>query len=253
MENGSAKTDYPVTNLNDGFADSAFRSTNKTNIRIKIDLGAGSTVTPTFIALVGHNIDASQTLTVQADNAGTYLASEYVGSDEADSTITIPTSPTLHPTAWKKFTNSTAYRYFWLTMDGATSDDSYYQLGQIVLGAHTEFNQDFGPLNEALNIPNKLHKMENGRVYKVQLGGQFRQFALNFPNCDTTTKEELEDLYNDLRGANESFCIVKNYEESSNINRNCYYGFFNGKCAMPSLSEGYYNLALGFQEDILSE
>lgn len=225
MESGTAETDYPLSRINDKLVDETFRTTNKSSVVIKFDMGTATSLS--FIALINHNLTGG-TLKVKAKSTDAYAsATEITGG-----LITVPDSPTLHKTCFKLWT-PVSYRYWWLEFTTATATENYFEIAEIVLGLYTEFSCGFGPVFESQVIKCNEQKMTSGRVGIVQNGGQERTLSINFESPDSTTKEQIELLNITAKGAYNSFVLVYNYNKTNaaltaQANRNAYYGYILG-------------------------
>jgi hypothetical protein len=114
-------TAYPKENLYDRQAANVFRSNSLTSLTILIDFGAA--VQANTIALINHNLTASATLKLEADNSA---------SPTTD--VAIPTYRRYD--IWKDFT-LTSKRYWLLTITDTNTEK--IQIGQLILGVRTAF------------------------------------------------------------------------------------------------------------------
>lgn len=251
-ESGSDATGYDVTNLNNEIPAQTWRSANKTDpIKVRCDMG--TTITPTFVAIIGHNLSGGA-VSFRGDTNNSIAGSTELAS------ISIPTNYATHPTMFATFSNSTARRYYHLAINDAsaggtaTSNDSYYEIGEIVIGAWEEFTSDTtlpgnsAPIRRTTDRQLVLHRMQDGSVYRVKRGVS-RVLQLQWPNVPSAVQATLEALHAALYGGMESFCVIPNTSDPLS----CHYGFFDGPLDVTSFSEGNYSIGARFQEDSLGE
>jgi len=135
---------YPAENLYDKQAANVFRSESPTSLTILIDFGAS--VQADTIALINHNLTASATLKLEADN-----------SSPPTTDVAIPTYRQYD--LWKSFT-LTSKRYWLLTITDTNPAD--IQIGQLLLGVRTLFPRgrrigNYSPVREKSNISGETY------------------------------------------------------------------------------------------------
>lgn len=112
----SENSAYPKSNLYDKQAARVFRGTSLTSLTILVDIGSAQQADT--VAIINHNLSASATLSLKADNSN------------PPTTVVASPSYRLHD-IWKGFT-LTSTRYWLLTV--TDSNSAALEIGQLLLG-----------------------------------------------------------------------------------------------------------------------
>lgn len=168
---------------------------------IVVDLGSATSITG--MAVLGHNIDAGATVTLEYNNADAW------GAPAGSEAITIAS-----PNMYKTFTAHN-YRYWRLVVSGAAAT---VKIGEFVLKSYTELSQNF---NWGYRVEdyygNIRHETEYGQVWAYNLFNR-KTFEISFMVNDTT-HDELVALIAAVEGGANPFVFIDPQETTAHYVR----------------------------------
>lgn len=179
IDSGSAPTTltedllYPEENLQDQRLASKWRSTDASAQTIVCNLGSAQAVNT--IAVLGHNLSGSASITIEAATADSWASAPWSTS------LTYATGAIL-----KYLSASQTYQYWRFTLDDATNSDGYVEAGRVWLGTYLELDP-----SSLLNFTVTKRRSDTvvyGRdrqKYATQ-GVGWREFNLSFPRTSGT-------------------------------------------------------------------
>ena len=174
---------YPAANIQNGRLSKRWRSTSPTAQTVVVNLGSAMSVDT--IAILGHNLSTSSTLTIEAhtsDSWGTPALSAV--------TLTHSTSAVL-----KFLSASQSYQYWRFTLDDATNSDAYVEAGRLWLGEYLTID----PTSTVAFTVTKLRSdtVAYGRdrqKYSTE-GVGWREFNLSFPRTNGSVLTAVQTMY----------------------------------------------------------
>jgi len=180
--------DYPDTNIQTTSLTEVWRATSCASEYIQVDAGSGATFTADTVAVAGHNISSSATITLTAGSSTTVI----VSSPSVTETVTYREGIML------KYFTSTADRYWRLTIADAANTDGYVEVGRLGLGAYLEMDPsslvEF-PM-EKLRTDNVAYSITN-QIYGDK-GEAFLKISYDFPRTSASAKSAVETFYDDV-------------------------------------------------------
>lgn len=224
MTSVSVITNYPLSNVQDQRLGKTFRSSELSTMTVIINIGdiisAGKNPVST-IALLGHNLDSSATVTVERNiydswpgatsqsityNSGIMLS--YISDDNAF--IITEEGDFLISEESDYIIESLDYYYYRFTISNTTNADSFIELGRIWLGDYLNITP-----SSLLNF-NVTKRRSDIVIYgkdrqKFALEGVgWRHFSLSFPVTDHTMVENIIDMYKTV--GNHTSIIFSNFD-----------------------------------------
>lgn len=180
----SENSAYPITNAFDSRLSKEYRSTIvSTSDRIAV---MESSIAPTYIALINHNISSSATLYIEASSSSGFTGAY---------------STTI---AWSSYTaihnigTSTAKDYWRIRIEGNSTLNSYLRLGYLYLGTYLQMpgmerNQEIGIITTA-----KTNISDSGQLYGDN-GYSYRSFKCNFPYLTNQERSDISTMWNTVK------------------------------------------------------
>ena len=175
---------YPATNIADTRLSRVYHSDGVDSTEYII-VNAGSTIAPTYAALLNHNVSSSATIYVEASSS-----SGFTGAF----------STTL---AWSShcmlgYFASTAKEWWRLRVVGTSTDDGYMSIGRFDLGTYLQL-PGMKPDQEFLyETTAKISISDGGQAYGDD-GYNFRQFKINFPYITSTNRDAMLTMWNEVK------------------------------------------------------
>ena len=175
---------YPIVNALDSRLSKEYRSTIvSTSDYIIVN---ESSIAPTYIGLVNHNISSSATLYVEASSSSGFTGAY---------------STTM---AWSSYTAlhnigaSTAKSYWRVRIEGNSTLNSYLRIGYLYLGTYLQMpgmekNQEI-----AINTTAKANISDSGQLYGDD-GYNYRSFKCNFPYLTNQERSDISTMYNTVK------------------------------------------------------
>lgn len=127
---GTASGDFGVNNLNTDIVEQVYRSTG-TSVILQCDTQVAQGIFNDTVAILGHNITVSASVTMQASNDPSFSTTEYSEALAVTTEDIYWVSPTLP---------STPYRYWRFVINDPTNPSGYIQIGTIVFGSALIFH-----------------------------------------------------------------------------------------------------------------
>lgn len=179
----SEASNYPVSNIVHIHLSRQWRSTGDTSEWIKIDAGAGNTITADSVAILQHNISSGATVKIQANATDVWTA------PSIDETITYNSG-----IIFKFFTNTTGYRYWRLLVEDPSNPDGYIEIGRLFLCTYYQVEKSFQKaFTEEKTNTDQLSYSLSGQLY-ADIGIEFKRYALTFPYWNNTAKQAIETM-----------------------------------------------------------
>lgn len=176
----SSDSSHPVSNLQDERLSTLWASTAVTAQSIYIDMG--SAVSVNTVALMGHNISSSATVTI------------YAGATTAVSALS--SAITYNDGMMLLFSGGNTYRYWKLSISG---NDAAPQAGRLWLGNYITIDPssllDFTVTK--LRSDNVAHNASRGKYASEGVG--WRRFSLDFPPTGGAMLASIEAMYDHSR------------------------------------------------------
>lgn len=164
---------YPEENLHNQRLAKRWRSTDASAQTVVCNLASAQAVNT--IAILGHNISSSATLTIEAHTSDSWGAPSYT------------TSLTYNAAAILKFLDaSQTYQYWRYTIDDSTNSDGYVEVGMLWLGTYLTI--DPSSLDAFTVTKRRSDQSIYGRDRQkfATEGVGWRQFDLSFPRTGGT-------------------------------------------------------------------
>lgn len=180
---------FPLTNVQDQRLSTVFRSTACTSQTIILDLGA--TTATTIVALLGHNLSTSATVTVDAAATNSWPGATVC-------------SVTYNAGAMLTFYASTGYRWWRLSINDASNADGYLQIGRVWLGTYMTVDPSSLLSFKVTRLRSDNVWHGKGRQKFASPGSGWRRFELAFPRSNDSMIAQIED-FQDAVGLHSSF------------------------------------------------
>jgi len=174
---------YPVVNIQNGRLAKRWRSTSPTAQTIVVDLGSAQSIDT--VAVLGHNLQSSAAVTIEAHTSDSWAA-------PALSAITL----TYNTAAILQYWGSAAVFQYWrFTLDDATNTDGYVEAGRLWLGTYMAFD----PASEVGFTVSKRRSdtvvYGRDRQKYATEGVGWRSFDLSFPQTAGTALTAIQTMY----------------------------------------------------------
>ena len=180
----SENANYPLINIRDYQLTKKYWATGDTSEWVKIDAGAGNTITATFAAIAGHNISAGATTIKIQGNATDVWTSPTVNESFTHSTGLM----------WKAF-SSQALRYWRYLIEDASNPDGVIKIGRLGLGVYFDLTNwaqaDFEPRPIDTST---LDRSVTGQIY----GDEriiYNEYDYFFPYLDNSEKGNMLTMW----------------------------------------------------------
>lgn len=175
----------PAVNVQDVHPTKVWRAATVTTERLTIDAGAADAADA--FAIVGHNLQAAATVTLEANTTDSWGSPPF-------STTLVPSVglPTL-----KTFT-SQSFRWWRLTLTDATNPDGYVELGRLMIGTMADLSfQGRGvsvPWTDERPRADKQSVSLGGELY-TDIGEEMAAYAFEFRWVDTTHRNLIRSTF----------------------------------------------------------
>lgn len=189
---------YPVSNLLSQRVAKAFRTQDASAQTVVFDLGTAQNVNT--IAIIGHNLTASATLTIEANAADSW------GSPSVSTSLTYIDGPII-----KYLSSSESYRYWRLSIDDATNTDGYISLGVVWLGEYLTIDPASLLNFSVTKVRDDTVVYGRGRQKYASVGVGWRRFDLSFPRTGGTMLTSIQTMYDTV--GNHTSCIFANFDD----------------------------------------
>lgn len=148
---------------------------------VKFDLGAAKTIT--MLAIFGHNLSASATVTIQASNTDSWTAPSY------------STTMTWNELALVKFTGTQSYQWWRITFVDPANEYGYIEIGRICAGEYYEPGVNVTEsVTKTLADPSTIEESDGRHGWAVEKP-KYRTFGVQFTDITRTQQDELEDIF----------------------------------------------------------
>lgn len=181
---------YPVENVQNGRLAKPWRTTSTTGVNCIVDLGAATAVST--VAIMGHTLTTSATLTIEANSADSWAAPAW------STTLT-----SLSGVILKYLDAAQTYRYWRFTMEDASSGSAYIDIGRLWLSSYLQV--DPSSITEFTVGKERSDTVTVGRGKQkfATEGVGWRTFDLRFKVHSGTMLTAIQTLY-DTVGNHES-------------------------------------------------
>jgi len=188
---------YPEENLHNQRLAKRWRSTDPSAQTIVCNLGSAQAVDT--IAIMGHNISASATLTIEAGTADSW------GSPAFTTSLTYNTAAVL-----KFLAAAQTYQYWRFTIDDGSNSDGYVEVGRFWLGTYLAL--DPSSLDSFTVTKTRSDTVGSGRDFQkfATQGVGRRIFSLQFPWTSGTSLTAIQTMYDTV--GNHSSMIFCNFD-----------------------------------------
>lgn len=202
-ENGT----YPFENLIDHMASKPTRFTSKNDNIINIDFITDQECD--YIGIIGHNLTASATITLENDTTDVY------GVPDLD--VTIPYSvDEIHYIVTGNDTNR-----FWKLTISDPNNPTLPFVGEIIMGKLVYFTQNFNwNVVFGEEYKNIHHTTDYGNVWSYYLARTRSVNGMDFVNITDTTAEEISLMYKGTLGGR--FPLVMLWDIDSNLDKSVF-------------------------------
>lgn len=180
----SAASGYAASNVLDNRISRKYRSTGDSTEWVMFDAGAGNTLDPKMIAIIGHNITDGATIKWQAN------ATDSWGTPSLDQAITHASG-----IMWNYQASAQSYRYHRFYVEDASNPDTYIEIGKIMLLLTvdmTEYPQTRMPRKTV--DTSLIRRSRTGQVYG-SLGVQYLAYEWNWPIMPNGDRVNLEAIW----------------------------------------------------------
>ena len=177
---------HPIMNLSELPISKVWRSADRAEQRIDIDLGTATEVN--FVALVNHNLTASAQIVV------TGASNDALDPLDAD-TVTMDMQRTPH-NAWTLFDDAHSRMYWRVTLVDESNPDGWLQVGYLMIGRALSLPQNFQP--GWGRSPVKIIRKTDSEISTPIIGrtvatGHRLDFEFLLDHADTDVLEDLLD------------------------------------------------------------
>lgn len=182
----SETTNYEASNLQLITLNETWRSTGLNNEWIKIDAGAGNTITVDSVAILEHNLTNAAMIEFQMN------ATDAWGGPSVDETL-----------IWRsgiivKYFSSSSYRFARFNITDAGNTDGYIELGRVFAGEYLQVDpsslEEF-PINN--NRTDITVNTDTNTLYSRQ-GVGYRSFAYRFPRTAYSMISSLRTMWDEV-------------------------------------------------------
>jgi len=199
----SEQGNFPAENLQNIHLVNSWRSNSLADQYIKIDAGAGNTITPTCVAIAAHNLTSGATIKFQANAADVWVG------PSIDETITYSAD-----IMSKIFSNLTGYQYCRFYFDDPGNPDGYIEIGRLSFGSYLQMP----PVAKEFDIPKKTTSNRSisitGQSYGDK-GYKYRSPGFSFPFISNSEKVAIDEMWNEADWIKPVFLLI--WEDSLNI------------------------------------
>ena len=184
----SEEVNFDAPRVQDERLSVAWRSTSAGGLEwVKLDAGAGTTITVDTAAVLGHNLTSTAVVLIEGN------------ATDAWGSATVSEAITFRAGAMIKFITS-ASRRFWrfsFTDTGITS--GYVEIGRLFLGTYLQVRPSsfFDSIPFRHDRTDRFAYSQGGQLY-ADKGVQQVAVAYNFPNTTNAQKALMETMWNDI-------------------------------------------------------
>jgi hypothetical protein len=203
LEASSEQGNYPASYLQDPRLVISWRTTGVSDETIKIDAGAGETITATSIAIAGHNLTAAATIKIQAN------ATDAWGDPSIDETVTWDAD-----IITDLFTNSTGYRFWRFYFDDDANGDGYLEIGRLFLGTRLQMPK----IEPGVDIPYQDTSVVSTSISGESYGDEgviIRAPAFRFPHLTDTERGNILSMWREVKKVKPIFLLI--WEDSLDV------------------------------------
>jgi len=208
LQISSEQGNFPAENLQDIHLINTWRTNSPEEQYIKIDAGAGNTITPKCVAIAKHNLTSGATIKLQANSSDSW------GSPPLDETISHAVD-----IMTKIFANLTGYRYVRYYFHDPTNPDGYIEIGRPSFGGYLQLP----PIAPDPEIPygttTRVSTSITGQPY-ADKGYKFRQLKVHYPMISESERAQIKSMWNEVENDKPVFLLL--WEDSLDIERPLY-------------------------------
>lgn len=180
----SEDQDFPAENLQDTELAVTWRSLALSDIEIKIDAGAGNTITADYVAILAHNITSGATIKYQMHGTDSWAA------PDLDETLSYRDTAIIG-----SFTSiSKRYARFYIT--DAANPDTYLEIGRAFIGTKLTM-PGIEPGSEIPLIDTSSRSRVNGVTYGDE-GLKYYAPSFEFPLITQDERGDIEEMFGEV-------------------------------------------------------
>lgn len=177
---------YGLENLDDYQLVKVYRSTGDSAEWVKIDAGAGSTITATCAAICSHNLTDGATIKIQGNDTDAWATPTVDESFTHDSGNMV-----------KTFTSAT-HRYWRFSFADGSNPDGYIEIGRLFLGTYLTLDTPYTDFPYSIIDTSVVDSSITGQSYGDE-GITLREYSFNWNHFTNTEKENIVTMFEDVK------------------------------------------------------
>lgn len=177
---------YGLSNLEDYQLVKVYRSTGDAAEWVKIDAGAGNTITATCAAICSHNLTSGATIKIQG-----HTADSWAGPD-VDETFTHDDGDMV------KTFSSASKRYWRFSFADGSNPDGYIEIGRLFLGTYLTLDNPHTDFPYEVIDTSIVDSSITGQSYGDE-GVTIRSYSFNWNHWTNTEKTNIVTMFEDVK------------------------------------------------------
>ena len=235
LTESSQNTAYPAENVQDQRLAKPWRTLVLTAVTCIVNLGSAKAIDT--IAIIGHNLTTSATITVNANAADSWGSPSYTTSLTALDNMVL-----------KYLTTAQTYQYWRFNLDDSTNTNAYLSIGRLWLGAKLDIDPASTNSFRVSKRRSDTVTYGRGRQKFATPGSGWRSFSFNFRRTSGSMLTAIQTMYDTV--GNHSSLIFSNFNalRSYEIVEPCYCSIV-GNIDFAHQNRMRFDYALEIEED----
>jgi len=189
---------YPAANIQNGRLSKRWRSTSPTAQTIVFNLGSAMTVDT--VAVLGHNLESSAAITIEAHTSDSWAT-------PALSAISLTYNA---DTILQYWGSAAVFQYWRFTLDDATNSDGYVEAGRLWLGEYLDIDPSSTLAFTVTKQRSDTVAYGRDRQKYSTEGVGWREFNMSFPRTAGTALTSIQTMYDAV--GNHGSLIFSNFD-----------------------------------------
>lgn len=177
---------YGLSNLDDYQLVKVYRSTGDSAEWVKIDAGAGNTITATCAAICSHNLTSGATIKIQGHTADSWVTPDVDESFTHDDGNMVKTF------------SSAAKRYWRFSFADGSNPDGYIEIGRLFLGTYLTLDDPYTDFPYEILDTSIVDESITGQSFGDE-GITRRSYSFNWNHWTNTEKANIITMFEDVK------------------------------------------------------